>query len=481
MGLIRTIELEGHPIAHHEAASHSPGEAEKIAILSTWMVCLGAVRFACAIATYAVSAFQTWRSAPTSIGRWNGFLDENPPLALLGSAWPLILGLALRRTRWSELLKAGALTFAILSIGGVLSMVADWSDGRARWINVGSFSIAREAMAGLGIPVLIGGAFGAIQLLLEFATATRAGLMAIRNQDAGAIDSDRQALARRARFGRLGLVLSLAFLMLMVRLPAWSAYLEMLNQSRWVREFILRDDLRRVHANRPSRTPSPDAVRVHEMEILFAEASQAWHSGNYETSREGYKRVIAEAEAIPLESLTTQARHSIARAFNGWAWLLATCPDEKFRDPEQAAAYARRAVDLAPTDRLIWNTLGVAYFRLGKWEEARSALYRSMELSDEGDAFDWFFLAMIHAHFKHEERAHDWYDKSVEWSHQRLPGDGELYRFQVEAAKVLGLPRPERIPTPPPAKAARPPGYPMHPGGLRRGRGQGFNPNPAVE
>ena len=71
-----------------------------------------------------------------------------------------------------------------------------------------------------------------------------------------------------------------------------------------------------------------------------------------------------------------------------------------------------------------------------------------MEISDEGDSFDWFFLAMIHAKLGHKERAREWYNKAVQWSHQYRPPpmDTELFEFQVEAAEVLGLPKPERPP-----------------------------------
>ena len=82
--------------------------------------------------------------------------------------------------------------------------------------------------------------------------------------------------------------------------------------------------------------------------------------------------------------------------------------------------------------------------------EALSALYRSMELRDEGDSADWFFLAMIHRRLGRKERAREWYDKAVRWSHRYRPGDEELYRFEVEAAEALGLPRPEWRPSPPP-------------------------------
>ena len=135
-------------------------------------------------------------------------------------------------------------------------------------------------------------------------------------------------------------------------------------------------------------------------------------------------------------------------ALNNWAWLLATCPDTALRDAAAAVKCARRALEIIPNDAYTWNTLGVAYFRLGAWDERGSPCIGSMELRNEGDSFDWFFLAMIHAKLGHKERAREWYDQAAEWAHSHRPGDDELYRFEVEAADVLGLPRPERPPGP---------------------------------
>jgi tetratricopeptide (TPR) repeat protein len=128
-------------------------------------------------------------------------------------------------------------------------------------------------------------------------------------------------------------------------------------------------------------------------------------------------------------------------------------------------------VDLEPKHGDFWNTLGVAYFRLEAWDEALSALYRSMELNDEGNSADWFFLAMIHQRLGRKERAREWYDKAVHWSHRHRPGDEELYRFAVEAAEALGRPKPERPPYPPPRIDREPRYLPPYPRGLRM-RGQ---------
>jgi tetratricopeptide (TPR) repeat protein len=137
-------------------------------------------------------------------------------------------------------------------------------------------------------------------------------------------------------------------------------------------------------------------------------------------------------------------------------------------------------VELWPGDGAIWNTLGVSYYRAGEWEEARSALYRSMELRNggEGDAFDWFFLAMIHAKLGYTDRARSLYDKAAEWSRQSAPHTpaispsqiAELSRFQVEAAQILGLPKPEPIPISTPDRTFRPSSPVAYPRNIRRAR-----------
>ena len=158
--------------------------------------------------------------------------------------------------------------------------------------------------------------------------------------------------------------------------------------------------------------------------------------------------------------MTSNDRGLAALALNNWAWLLATCPETSLQNHEEAVRQARRSLELVSNDGNTWNTLGVAYFRLGDWDEALGALYRSMELRNEGDSADWFFLAMIHWRMGRKERAHDWFDKAVHWSRLHPRPDDEMYRFEVEAAEALGLPRPERR-EPQPAPTFQPP---MHPG-----------------
>ena len=176
------------------------------------------------------------------------FFQEYHPIVMVGAAWPLLLGLVQRRTRWRELLKAGSLTFFILSIGSALTMLADWSNPQESGLAVGSFHISLLPLEHPSLSTILLSLLGGTQLLIEFATAARATMLAFREQAVAPIEFDRQSRGRRERYSRLALCVSVAFLVSMVRLPAGSAFLELLNQSRVIREFLLRDDLHRIHA-----------------------------------------------------------------------------------------------------------------------------------------------------------------------------------------------------------------------------------------
>jgi serine/threonine protein kinase len=121
---------------------------------------------------------------------------------------------------------------------------------------------------------------------------------------------------------------------------------------------------------------------------------------------------------------------------NDVAWFLATWPDPQFRDPTRAVELARQALKKAPTTGGYWNTLGVALYRTGAWDESIKALTRSMELTRGDSPHDWLFLAMAHWQKGDRAQARAWYDKAVAWLDQNRP-DGELTRFRAEAEALL--------------------------------------------
>jgi tetratricopeptide (TPR) repeat protein len=144
-----------------------------------------------------------------------------------------------------------------------------------------------------------------------------------------------------------------------------------------------------------------------------------------------------ELEAEYREAIRLKPDDSVPH--NDLAWLLATCPDLKVRDPQQAVEQAQKGVELAPDQGGYWTTLGVARYRNGNWKSAIEALMKSAQLRNGGDGFDFFFLAMAHWQLNEKEKARASYDQAVNFMDKNDPENEELKRFRAEAAALLGL------------------------------------------
>jgi tetratricopeptide (TPR) repeat protein len=142
--------------------------------------------------------------------------------------------------------------------------------------------------------------------------------------------------------------------------------------------------------------------------------------------------IYAKAVAIQPEA---------AEAYNDLAWLLATCPDARLRDPTRAVEQASKAVERAPDASENQKTLGVARYRAGNWRGAIEALSKSEQLAP-GKNFgsNALFLAMAHWQLGHRDDASQWYDRAVRWMRENNSDkDDELRRFRAEAAELLQI------------------------------------------
>jgi serine/threonine protein kinase/tetratricopeptide (TPR) repeat protein len=124
---------------------------------------------------------------------------------------------------------------------------------------------------------------------------------------------------------------------------------------------------------------------------------------------------------------------------NNLAWFLVTFPYAPLRDPVEGVKLAQKAVELAPGNGLFWNTLGAAHYRARNWKEAVPALEKSIQLRGGGDSYDWFFLAMANWQLGDKEKAHQYYDRAVQWMDKNMPTRKELGRFRAEAAELLRI------------------------------------------
>jgi hypothetical protein len=123
---------------------------------------------------------------------------------------------------------------------------------------------------------------------------------------------------------------------------------------------------------------------------------------------------------------------------------------------------AQKAVALNPADGSIWNTLGVAAYRLRDWDAAAEALQRSVGITP-GAGTDCFFLAMTRWQQGKRDDAHQWFDHAIACVERTRSEDPEPRRFHAKAAALLGLPGPQPQPGPggAPNAAARPPSCPV--------------------
>ncbi len=102
-------------------------------------------------------------------------------------------------------------------------------------------------------------------------------------------------------------------------------------------------------------------------------------------------------------------------------------------------------MELAPGNQLYLNTLGVAFYRAGKFAESVETLDKSLAAGKgEFDAFDLFFLAMAHHRLGHREAARGCYDRALRWLREQKgltqQYAKELAGFRGEAEALLAEP-----------------------------------------
>ena len=87
-----------------------------------------------------------------------------------------------------------------------------------------------------------------------------------------------------------------------------------------------------------------------------------------------YKEAAADYRAA------IKADAEYPRSYLGAAWMMATCPDERFRDGDLAVQAARKAAELAGTqDYRYEDTLAAALAEQGRFDEAVAALEEALE------------------------------------------------------------------------------------------------------
>jgi serine/threonine protein kinase len=182
-----------------------------------------------------------------------------------------------------------------------------------------------------------------------------------------------------------------------------------------------------------SEHPEEPAYRIRMADAYALEAALYVSTRRPSEARDAFTRVAEQLRlALPLDGGP--------ETLNTYAWFLADCPVADLRNPELAVELARRAIDLAPLEGRIWNTLGVAHYRAGDFPSAIAALKRSMELRSGGNAWDWFFLAMATSKLGERPAATAWRAKAVRAMDEAGPLPADLVRYRSEAESLLGPP-----------------------------------------
>lgn len=122
-----------------------------------------------------------------------------------------------------------------------------------------------------------------------------------------------------------------------------------------------------------------DAVLQKEPEnaVVYADrADLRAFLGQWEQAAEDYRAAI-------------QLDRGLGRAYQSAAWLMATCPDERYRDQRNAVRAAQRAIELDGTsDYRYLDTLAAAHANAQQFPEAVKSLQQALAVAPEKVATD---------------------------------------------------------------------------------------------
>jgi serine/threonine protein kinase/WD40 repeat protein len=186
--------------------------------------------------------------------------------------------------------------------------------------------------------------------------------------------------------------------------------------------------------DQPPYTPSApesEACQPLHVEVLLGELANPALTSEQQARQtiERYRRVHAE-----------QPNSAVALNNLAWGYLIAP---EALRDLKAAVPLAEKAVRLA-NGQMYRNTLGLAYYRAGRYREAVATLEPNLQ-SQEAWALplDLYLLAMSHQWLGEAERARVYFTWAARWSpsHANLSSAEleDLRRFRAEAEAVLGV------------------------------------------
>jgi WD40 repeat protein len=196
---------------------------------------------------------------------------------------------------------------------------------------------------------------------------------------------------------------------------------------------------------------SREAIADYSMFLAMTPSSGPRRAETLLRRLNNYLRLGDDAAALadllvlaPLDIQSAPWADEAAALCSEFAQKLLTCP-EKDRQPEKALILARTATDLEPENSEYLNSFGLAYYRLGRYRDAASALEKSANGDKaEHGAFASYFLAMTYHRLGEAIKAKTCLEQAVRWhdAHQSavsVPWQKLLQSARAEAEALLRL------------------------------------------
>jgi tetratricopeptide (TPR) repeat protein len=114
------------------------------------------------------------------------------------------------------------------------------------------------------------------------------------------------------------------------------------------------------------------------------------HAGALASRGQTLSRLSQWAEAAADFRAAIESDPDCAEAYRGAAWLMATCPQVKFRNAKSAVEAAEQAMALGEPQGLLdatyFDTLAAAYANAGRFPDAQRAVQQGLQIASAADA-----------------------------------------------------------------------------------------------
>ena len=193
-------------------------------------------------------------------------------------------------------------------------------------------------------------------------------------------------------------------------------------------------DLEEQKIRQQQRDQDLEAIRPVE-DALLALRSALRSNNTLDEQKAGFEAGLQKLKQFPEYYPSLAPTH-----LNALAWNLVTSPERETDDIDLAVSLAREAVELRPDHRSYRNTLGVALYRQGQWQEAIDTLVQQPNdrRRPAGRVGDGLIVAMSHWQLGHKEDARKSYETAIEvMNSEDLMDNHNLQQFRAEAESLL--------------------------------------------